>query len=904
MKSLFLLIACSICMHQTIFAARNWYISTSGDDGYNGSFDYPWKSVDKLNMAFPYLAAGDSVFFKRGEIFYGQLRFTAASSDAIYIGAYGTGNKPVINGFTTVTGWTEISTNIWQATLNGSGRVGMLTVNGVVTPMGRYPNRGGTNDGYSVYQSPVSSTVITDPLLSGSPNWTGAEVVIRKTRWIIDRAPVVSQSSGTITFTAPTSFVGIPGFGYFFQNDARTLNVQNEWYYNPGSHTIQMYSSSDPDLFTVNAAVKDTLLYMTHRDNLSFENLVFTGSNMTTFMVDNSQYLSVHNCDILYNGLDGFRSDLNSYIDFSGNQVLNTGNNAVYAITSNSSFTSNLIKNTGLWAGMGKSDNQALMGLLTGGDNNLVQYNEVDSTGYNAIYFNGNNAQVKNNFVNQFCLTTDDGGGIYASGETNATGRILKENFVFNGHGNHNGTDGSQDVAASGIYLDDLSAGVDIESNAIANCSENGIFVHNGHDVTVRDNTIYNANTQILYHHDPLGTAIRSISQYNNIFFSRDTAQVSMRLGNTSTGATNDFAMFGGFDSNYYCRPFNDTLNLQTNLSNTFTSYGLAGWNAAYGYDVHSHRSPMTLAPYIPQATGSQKFSNSSFDGGLTGFFALGNYDTLLIENKINGNTLKLGTSSATTNMLGLYFDIGTVVNGSKYLVKFSLQGRKNADFTLQIIKNGGSYNSIAETRTLHYNSDVTDYEIVFNATSDESALLVLQFKEQDAPVWIDDLDVHLASLVAVNPDDRIKYLFNYSSGSSTVSFDGTYTDAKNNMYYGTITLAAYRSAVLIKQATSVEVFRRMANDKIPTNDAIQIVTAGFSILPNPTTGLFRISMNNFNPIAPPRIVIYSASGALQSSFFMTGSTQLVNITEWASGLYIVQMRSGNKLKVQKFIKL
>jgi hypothetical protein len=48
MKSLFLLISCGISMHQTIFAARNWYISTSGDDGYNGTFDYSWKSVDKL----------------------------------------------------------------------------------------------------------------------------------------------------------------------------------------------------------------------------------------------------------------------------------------------------------------------------------------------------------------------------------------------------------------------------------------------------------------------------------------------------------------------------------------------------------------------------------------------------------------------------------------------------------------------------------------------------------------------------------------------------------------------------------------------------------------------------------------------------------------------------------------
>jgi len=786
--------------------AHNWYLSTSGDDGYNGSIGFPWKSVDKLNQAFPFLADGDSVFFKRGDVFYGNIRFLAAATSTIYIGAYGTGDNPVITGFTTVTGWSQISTNIWQATLNGTGRVGMLTINGIVTPMGRYPNRGGTNDGYLTYHTPTTSSSITDATLSSSPSWVGSEIVIRKNRWIIDRAPVTSRSGSTINFTPPTSFAGLDGFGYFFQNDPQTLDVQGEWYYNPSVHTIQMYSTSDPGT-TVNASTEDTLLYMSGRDNLTFDNITFSGSSLATFVANNCQHLTIEDCNILYSGLDGVRGDTTSYITFTNNQILNTGNNALYLITSNSTFTNNLIKNSGLWPGMGKSDNQANMGMLTAGDNNLMQYNEIDSIGYNALYFNGNNAQVKNNFINQFCLTSDDGGGIYASGETSATGRLLEQNFVFNGRGNHNGTDGPNDVAASGIYLDDLSAGVDVESNSIANCSENGIFVHNGHDITVRNNTVYNAHTEVLYHHDVLGTAIRSISQYNNIFFSRDTAEVTMGLGNTA-GGSNDFSSYGAYDSNYYCRPFNDTLNIQTNLNSSFTNYGLAGWTAAYGYDAHSNTSPSKLAPYAPQATGSAKFSNTTFDGGLTGFFALGNYDTLLIENKIDGNSLKFGTSSSTTTNLGLYFDIGSVTAGTKYLVTFKLQGRMDADFTLQLIENGGSFGGISELRNLHYNASAQEYDIVFNATSSTSSLLVLQFEEKDAPIWIDDLDVHTATMVAVNPDDFIKYLFNYQSSTSTVSLDGTYLDARGNSYAGSITLGAWSSAVLIKQPTAIEVYR------------------------------------------------------------------------------------------------
>ena len=881
--------------------AHNWYLSTSGDDGYNGSIGFPWKSVDKLNQAFPFLADGDSVFFKRGDVFYGNIRFLAAATSTIYIGAYGTGDNPVITGFTTVTGWSQISTNIWQATLNGTGRVGMLTINGIVTPMGRYPNRGGTNDGYLTYHTPTTSSSITDATLSGSPSWVGSEIVIRKTRWIIDKAPVTSRSGSTINFTPPTSFAGIDGFGYFFQNDPQTLDVQGEWYYNPSAHTIQMYSTSDPGT-TVNASTQDTLLYMSGRDNLTFDNITFSGSSLATFVANNCQHLTIEHCNILYSGLDGVRGDTTSYITFTNNQILNTGNNALYLITSNSTFTSNLIKNSGLWPGMGKSDNQANMGMLTAGDNNLMQYNEIDSIGYNALYFNGNNAQVKNNFINQFCLTADDGGGIYASGETSATGRLLKENFVFNGRGNHNGTDGPNDVAASGIYLDDLTAGVDIESNSIANCSENGIFVHNGHDVTVRNNTIYNAHTEVLYHHDVLGTAIRSISQYNNIFFSKDTAQVTMGFGNTA-GGSNDFSSYGAYDSNYYCRPFNDTLNIQTNLNSSFTNYGLAGWTAAYGYDAHSNRSPSKLAPYAPQPTGSAKFSNTTFDGGLSGFFALGNYDTLLIENKIDGNSLKFGTSSSTTTNLGLYFDIGSVTAGTKYLVTFKLQGRKDADFTLQLIENGGSFGGISELRNLHYNASAQEYDIVFNATSSTSSLLVLQFEEKDAPIWIDDLDVHAATMVAVNPEDFIKYLFNYQSSSSTVSLDGTYMDARGNSYSGSITLGAWSSAVLIKQPAAIEVYRALPAMQVG-NPAILDAANSFSLYPNPASNAISLALKGSMPAKAPLVLIYSLSGSLKTSFYMNSTTRQVDVTGWSRGMYIVRMVIDGKVQSQKLITL
>ncbi|GEM_PF-1611414 len=91
--------------------AKNYYISASGSDNNNGtSPQTSWKTLDKLNNSWGLIGPGDSVLFRRGDVFaptsvgsrIGLLRIpnlkkgTAAAP--ITIGAYGTGDRPVISG--------------------------------------------------------------------------------------------------------------------------------------------------------------------------------------------------------------------------------------------------------------------------------------------------------------------------------------------------------------------------------------------------------------------------------------------------------------------------------------------------------------------------------------------------------------------------------------------------------------------------------------------------------------------------------------------------------------------------------------------------------------------------------------------------------------------------------------
>jgi hypothetical protein len=72
--------------------------ATRGDDSNPGTIGAPWRTIEKINSTV--FMPGDSILFKRGEVWKAGLYFTSSgtSNNNIIIGAYGTGNLPVIDG--------------------------------------------------------------------------------------------------------------------------------------------------------------------------------------------------------------------------------------------------------------------------------------------------------------------------------------------------------------------------------------------------------------------------------------------------------------------------------------------------------------------------------------------------------------------------------------------------------------------------------------------------------------------------------------------------------------------------------------------------------------------------------------------------------------------------------------
>ncbi len=98
-KFLFCVLVVFVLISSTGWAAT-YYVSNGGNDGNTGtSSSAPWKTVSKVNSRS--FSPGDKILFERGSSWNEQLKPSSSGSAAggyITYGAYGSGNKPLLDG--------------------------------------------------------------------------------------------------------------------------------------------------------------------------------------------------------------------------------------------------------------------------------------------------------------------------------------------------------------------------------------------------------------------------------------------------------------------------------------------------------------------------------------------------------------------------------------------------------------------------------------------------------------------------------------------------------------------------------------------------------------------------------------------------------------------------------------
>jgi hypothetical protein len=955
-----------LMLMSTLVNAKNYYLSSDGNDSNNGiSPNSAWQTLAKLNASFSIILPGDSVLFNRGQVYYGRLIINKSGTSAkpIIFSAYGIGANPLISGFTTAIGFTNIGANLWEsATIRGNVNPNMVVLNGNVGQIARYPN-----SGYNKYSSYVGNTSISDVKLSKLQSLVGATVCIRKIHWIISRDIITKHIANTIEYNGISGYNTIENFGYFVQDAPFLVDTLNEWYFNKSSRKITVYSPVAP--VNVKVSTIDTLLSFGQNSNIVVDGIAFEGSNKASILVGSnlkqSNKIVVKNCQINYSGRDAIygTNAVNSLIENC--KIENSLNNGILfenegGLSNYTTIKNNAIIKSGLLPGMGYMNNfesyiPSYSGIYINGKACLVQNNIVDSVGYNGINYYYDSSQVKYNLVSNFCMVKSDGGGIYSwtgyDGIDQYKGRKVIGNTVVNGGGFGAvvGTPDNEDLV-HGIYTDDGSCGITVDSNTVSNCVRSGIYVHNTRFSSFTNNTVYGCGfSQLFIVHDPASpnSPIRSVSIKKNIFFSngKNNPVVNIR---TIRNDVDSFNMNGNLlDSNYYCRPFNEGLTIKitknVNGVNVVNDYSLDGWKTAYPkYNQKSSTSPLVFPDYqINGYITPNLLPAGNLDNGIVGFNTYSQTNNVLATwdntRKIEGvGSLKLTMLQSKVNFAVVnYSSVGAVSSNKKYLLRFTTVSSVPNILRAFLRKSAAPYTAITPKKNSEVTKSQKVHEFLFeNPTDENAATIAIEIQESLGFINLDNIELFEINASTFDTTNVLKFHYNATAVNRSVTLNANYMSVDSTSYNNDLVINPFSSFVLIKknniptplsvtagseirliypvdstflQATANADIKNYEWSKVTGPVKFQIADANSKIafLSKLQIGsyTFRLKVNNFagdSAIAFVKVVVTSVLPVKLIDFIAINSTEKIIInwktaSEINSSHYIVQKSSNGK---------
>lgn len=558
-----LLLIFLVVFSNTIFAT-NYYVSMTGNDSNSGlTTDKPWKTLRKVNTTV--FSPGDMILFKRGDRFYGSLIPTSSgnSTRLITYGAYGTGVKPMISSFERLTGWVSAGNGVYSAKTTAKNPQ-IVSLNGVNVGMGRYPK-----SGWLTFESFVGLTSITDNELTSTPNWTGGEVVIKKSNWLIDRNLITNHSGSVINYTSASTWTPRTDgeYQFFIQNHRAALTQKGDWYYSNGLFYMY-FGTTDPNTSYVKVPWSDYLVNINRKSYVVIDNIFFEGANKRGVLTYQSVDVRITNCDFSFMGDNAVYSTSSQKTLVDNCTVKSCNGTCIYINAINSIIRNNVLTDIGLIPGMGNSSGDTYNGISLRGTGSICEYNTLKNIGYNGIMFFSDNSIVRYNLVDGFCKFLFDGGAIYTYYGGSPTyiqrGMKIYGNIVMNGGGN-------------GLYSDGLTNNLEIYNNGVANVEKWGVHMNQPRSNKVYNNNFINCgrcgmDISNLYNQEVIASLN---SLYSNTVAQGNTTQLMMYL---TDNREYNVAKFGTSNSNSFIAGA-DGLNLfrqQVGLprgKNTFYTY-------------------------------------------------------------------------------------------------------------------------------------------------------------------------------------------------------------------------------------------------------------------------------------------------------------------------------------------
>ncbi len=653
-------------------ANTTYYVSSSGGDDTFSGLDRaaPLKSIARVNQLN--LEQGDRVLFKCGDLWQGEMiRITdsGSSDNPITYGSYPgeCENRPVLSGALPIGGWIIHSENIYVSDLSTGANEGKFS-NGINQlfrmdirlPLGRWPNMGEMNNGYTLVDEHSSFTAqITDNELP-AVDWTGAAMHIKGMQWYIMNREIVATEGAVMTLNHDVFCYeegNCTGWGYFLNSHFNTLDQEGEWYYDAATNRVYLYTlngaPADNELegsviligeseydITLGAIVTGQISEE-HISNIIIENFHIKNwfqNGITTptslelndnsnivirnNLIEDVQETGIHLMTWIWNaGADsGMRGGKN--ITVQNNVITGANRHGINTYTVESVFTENEIRNIGLIEnlsreGMGcefdtieecTTDGVGLVLYVHeeqfSGRDNVIEGNIIERTAMDGMEIFGPKNRITGNYVREACYAKADCGAIRVYGENSLEEPVvyditIEDNIVVDTIGN---TDGCREdylapLFGFGIYTDHYARNVVVSDNTVIGGSAGGILFWWRSTGTVTGNTLYNNGTSGPNYPYRPGNAQIEVWDYD---IEPGTA-VSMS-DNIMYGIKEDEILLRVSSTDNLTSSdnnyfFNPYTTLQVDIWEEWPYYTFDQWKTLSGMDQNSTANWFTLAP-------------------------------------------------------------------------------------------------------------------------------------------------------------------------------------------------------------------------------------------------------------------------------------------------------------------
>lgn len=786
-------------------SAANYYLASNGNDSNDGlSPAKAWRSIDKLNSFHTKLLPGDSILFRRGDSFSGEISFniSGANGNPIVFSAFGQGKNPIITGGVKLTNWQKLpGTKLWYASASDS--IAFLWMNDEFQTLARHPNNGYlTMDGGS-----LTNMTSEDIKGHGANYWKGATVRMRTKRWTYEYRPIASSTNaGELKWNEPNRYRADEGWGFFIDNKYELLDTPGEWYYDSNQGRVYLWplNNVDPNNQDLEGAVYE-YGFWNHRgkklENYQFFNLTFSHQIKEGLRYSNltNKNLTIENCKFLQQGQTGMHVTGSNVVVRNNYFAEQLGRAVKGHYVSGGIIRDNIVKRVGLKDGYGISGNQNMNGFhFTRSDNVYMGYNRIDSVGYTGISCYMAYSTVERNIVNYSNLRLDDGSGIYCY-DTQSNNMLIQDNIVRYVVGYSVGTAKEEKPTSHGIYLDNFVYNITVRNNTVIGVGTSGIFVNSGATgCVVEDNLTLDYGEQ--------GIRVMEWKKANhtfnntfkrNVCYSQHPDQEPVFLVSLYGTVPN----LATFEDNYLINPYSDYTMRQGNYVNQF-NHTQEEWDQKWPHmTTNNKETPFRWLNYeVLEDLSINLVENGEFSTDYNSWSFTNN------SNVISGWLSNGGLDGGCMEMNIKNSNIGTIQTGlganlkkdAFYRIQYSTISPQFGIMEVVFLDAGGQ---LVHKLQMPYTPTRRDHDFVIQFPADlpNGSIGFRQKQAWGQHFIIDNIDIREVNAKTEDTQSRFEVFTNETSSSKTETLAGLYYDLDGAPVAGSITLNPYSSRLLFR---------------------------------------------------------------------------------------------------------